>query len=375
MARDIAAAVSRAGTATVAGHFQRHVSPRQEPLRGSRAGGRWGPEGAYPVLYLGRPTDSVIVEAYRHLVETVEGMQPQMVGPRRLVTCEVEITSVLDLRESASHDAVGLTIADLCSEVGDYEACHHIGKAAYQLGLHGIIAPAASGLGETLAIFEDQLLEERAASPGRRADLGLASGRPALSQTPCDQSSTPASIASDPNWTSIDRVPPKQRTIAEVLGSSPGRRLTSAQLGQWPFLHLKDRHTLATSSGINLSFFRGASGIIPAARIASANAPKCLYMTPRPGRPLIALHSADLGGRPKWSRKRCMAPMTWKLLQLSPTPGGASRLASSSDLGVTERHGLAFSKGASPADSKSSSTDATRALPRFVSTIRNRASL
>jgi len=85
--RDIAAAVSRAGTATVAGRFQRHVSPRQEPLRGSRAGGRWGPEGTYPVLYLGRPTDSVIVEAYRHLVETVEGMQPQMAGPRRLVTC------------------------------------------------------------------------------------------------------------------------------------------------------------------------------------------------------------------------------------------------------------------------------------------------
>jgi len=38
VARDIAAAVSRAGTATVAGRFQRHVSPRQEPLRGSRSG-------------------------------------------------------------------------------------------------------------------------------------------------------------------------------------------------------------------------------------------------------------------------------------------------------------------------------------------------
>lgn len=157
MARDIAAAVSRTGTTTVAGHFQRHVSPRQEPLLGSRAGGRWGPEGAYPVLYLGRPTDSVIVEAYRHLVETVEGMEPHMVGPRRLLTCEVEITSVLDLRESANRDAVGLTIADLCSEVGNYGACHRIGKAAHQVGLHGVIAPSASGLGETLAIFEDPL--------------------------------------------------------------------------------------------------------------------------------------------------------------------------------------------------------------------------
>jgi len=160
VARDIAAAMPRAGTATVAGRFQRHVSPRQEPLSGSRAGGRWGPEGTYPVLYLGRPTDSVIVEAHRHLVETVEGMQPQMVGPRRLVTCEVEIASVLDLRESASCDAIGLTIADLCSEVGDYVACHRVGEAAHKLGLHGIIAPAAGGLGETLAVFEDRLAEE-----------------------------------------------------------------------------------------------------------------------------------------------------------------------------------------------------------------------
>lgn len=75
------------------------------------------------------------------------------------MTCEVEIANVLDLRESAGRDAVGLTIADLCSEVGEYRACHRIGEAAHQLGLHGIIAPAASSLGETLAIFEDQLPE------------------------------------------------------------------------------------------------------------------------------------------------------------------------------------------------------------------------
>ncbi len=159
MESDIARALSRASAATVAGRFQRHISPRQEPLRGSRSGGRWGPAGAYPVLYLGRPTDSVIVEAYRHLIETVEGMQPHMVGPRRLVTCEIEIMSVLDLREGASRDAVGLTVAELSSEVGNYGPCHRIGQAAYELGLHGVIAPAAGGLGETLAIFEDQLPE------------------------------------------------------------------------------------------------------------------------------------------------------------------------------------------------------------------------
>jgi hypothetical protein len=67
--------------------------------------------------------------------------------------------SVLDLRDGASRDAVGLTLAELTSEVGDYEACHRIGQAAYELGLHGVIAPSAGGLGETLAAFEDHLPE------------------------------------------------------------------------------------------------------------------------------------------------------------------------------------------------------------------------
>lgn len=102
MERDIAAAVSHLNTATVAGRFQRYVSLRQEPLRGSRAGGHWGTEDAYPILYLGRPTDSVIVEAYRHLVKTVEKCSRAWSAPRHLVTYEVKITNVLDLRQDAS---------------------------------------------------------------------------------------------------------------------------------------------------------------------------------------------------------------------------------------------------------------------------------
>ncbi len=68
--------------------------------------------------------------------------------------------SVLDLREGASRDAVGLTLAELSSEVGTYAPCHRIGQAAYELGRHGVIAPAAGGLGETLAVFEDRLPDD-----------------------------------------------------------------------------------------------------------------------------------------------------------------------------------------------------------------------
>lgn len=160
MDRSLAVAVAGCGTVDVSGTFQRHVSPRVRTLTGTAAGGRWGPEGAYSVLYLGRPTESVIVEAYRHLVDIVDGMRPELVGPRRLLTVEVDLSNVLDLRVSANQTALKLAPADLRSTPGDHARCQRIGRVAHQLGLHGIIAPAATGLGETLAIFELHLPAE-----------------------------------------------------------------------------------------------------------------------------------------------------------------------------------------------------------------------
>lgn len=160
MDRSIAVAVSSATTTTASGIFQRHASPKQRPLSGSASGGRWGAENTYPVLYLARPTDSVIVEAYRHLVEPTDGMRPDVVEPRRLVTCQVEVTNVLDLRDASNRDKVGLSILDMTSDVGDYGPCHRVAQAAHQLELHGILAPAATGVGETLALFERRLPAE-----------------------------------------------------------------------------------------------------------------------------------------------------------------------------------------------------------------------
>jgi hypothetical protein len=87
-------------------------------------------------------------------------MRPELVAPRKLSTCEVHVTMILDLRTTENQVTVGLTIEDLTSGVGDYAACHRVGQAAHQLGLHGVIAPAATGLGETLALFERHLPAE-----------------------------------------------------------------------------------------------------------------------------------------------------------------------------------------------------------------------
>lgn len=154
---NMAVAVSNARVIDVSGRFHRHTSRRVSFLEGSASGGRWGPPKAFAVLYLGRPVESVTIEAYRHLVDATEGMTASNLVPRKLWTIDVDATNVLDVRDPGSRMALGLSERDLHSEVSNYKVCQDIALAANQLGLHGIIAPAAEGHGETLALFDAQL--------------------------------------------------------------------------------------------------------------------------------------------------------------------------------------------------------------------------
>ncbi len=101
-----------------------------------------------------------MIEAYRHLVDDeLDDAQTlaASVLERRIVTCEVDVPNVLDLRPSSAQTVLALTDAQLFSDVGDYAACQAVGAAAHQLGLTGLIAPAATRLGETLALFPTNL--------------------------------------------------------------------------------------------------------------------------------------------------------------------------------------------------------------------------
>lgn len=63
----------------------------------------------------------------------------------------------VDLRTAEAQDLVGLDEASLRSEVGDNARCQAVASTAHGLGAHGIVAPAATGLGETLALFTTHL--------------------------------------------------------------------------------------------------------------------------------------------------------------------------------------------------------------------------
>jgi RES domain-containing protein len=162
MDRKLALTIASAPTCAVRGEFYRHVSPDIDHLQASASGGRWGAPSAYPVLYLGRPVDSVVIEAYRHLVDDdLDGMPASAVGPRRLLTCEIDVERILDLRDAETQRATGLDPASLRSDVGAYGPCWRISQVAHQLELWGVIAPAAGGMGETLALFQAHVPVDR----------------------------------------------------------------------------------------------------------------------------------------------------------------------------------------------------------------------
>lgn len=130
------ARVTEMGTTTVAGTFYRHAAPNRDAFAGGTAG-RWGAD--FPVIYLGRPPDSVTIEAYRHLVDPFD-IPRAAVKARILYTVTVTVTDVLDLTDPANLAISALSAPDLTSEVDDYSACQQIADAAHRLGRHAILA-------------------------------------------------------------------------------------------------------------------------------------------------------------------------------------------------------------------------------------------
>ena len=160
----LANAVAGQDPVNVTGSWQRHLPARyrDRAMEGRSSPSRWGRNPGFPLLYLGRPTNSVTVEAYRHLVDPVD--DPNILAnlvPRVLVTADVNVTEILDLRVSRTRVELGLSLSQIQSTTDDraaYSACHQVAAAAHQHGFHGLIAPAATALGETLALFSNLLV-------------------------------------------------------------------------------------------------------------------------------------------------------------------------------------------------------------------------
>lgn len=167
MPADLPNLVAAGAVTTIDGVWQRHVAApfAASALQGRRGYGRWGTREGFPVLYLGRPLDSVIIEAYRHLIDPVEDEQQaallaEHLQTRVLVTATLHVSDLLDLRNTGTRAQLGLTLDVLQSGTQDrqaYQACQQVAQVAHQLGRHGVLAPAASERGDTIALFTDNL--------------------------------------------------------------------------------------------------------------------------------------------------------------------------------------------------------------------------
>jgi RES domain len=114
---------------SVEGQWQRHVAMdhARVALDGRVGYGRWGTPNGFPVLYLGRPIESVVVEAYRHLIDPIQdaaaaAQLAQNLAPRALITCTVSVSEVLDLRHAGTRGQLSLTTTELRSDTSDRDA-------------------------------------------------------------------------------------------------------------------------------------------------------------------------------------------------------------------------------------------------------------
>lgn len=163
-----------------AGTWYRHVGVRwaHAALTGRAVPGRWC-SGGYPTLYLASTVDSAVIEFYRHTIDVfvdAADRDAAIAGvnfdPRLLVTAEVRATRLLDLRSPRARLELGLPLEVLLSDTddrGSYARCQEVASAAHQLQLHGVITPAATRAGDTLALFTDVL--PAAERPTRDGDL------------------------------------------------------------------------------------------------------------------------------------------------------------------------------------------------------------
>lgn len=168
MVPGLSAAVAAAPTAEVRGTWYRQLGARwsRTALDGRRRPGRWC-SGGYPTLYLASTVDSAVIEFYRHVIDVFvdpDDREAAISGtgfdPRVQITAEVAVTRVLDLRSARARLELDLPLEVLQCDTEDtsgYARCQQVASAAHQLQLHGVIAPAATHAGDTLALFTDVL--------------------------------------------------------------------------------------------------------------------------------------------------------------------------------------------------------------------------
>jgi RES domain-containing protein len=120
-----------------------------------RVGARFNPPGEFGALYMSLDPETPIDELLRTYARWLDTTRPEDIGaPRLLLTLDVRLSAVADLRDGGECLSWGLTPAALIAD--DWSPCQ---DAARYIRRHheALLAPSATGRGTTLAIFADRL--------------------------------------------------------------------------------------------------------------------------------------------------------------------------------------------------------------------------
>lgn len=113
-----------------------------------RTGGRWNGPRMFATVYLAQSVEGSIAESLG--LPGVFGFDPAKRLPLTLVAVEAQLRAVLDFTDARVRRAVGVTMTAMntCDWRGENAAGNEsitqaMGRAAFELGMHGIIVPSA----------------------------------------------------------------------------------------------------------------------------------------------------------------------------------------------------------------------------------------
>jgi len=127
------------------GRVWRVVTDAFDPLRPSRAGGRWD-DGSFDVLYTSASRDGALAESWFHAAKG-QPIIPSKVT-KRLYQIEADLHRVLDLSSNGKLASLGVNMVaygrlSYIQRVEEYPALQQIGEVAFFHEYQAVIVPSA----------------------------------------------------------------------------------------------------------------------------------------------------------------------------------------------------------------------------------------
>jgi RES domain-containing protein len=161
--------------ANFGGPVWRVVTDGYDPLRPSRAGGRWD-DGSFDVLYTSSTRDGALAESWFHLAKG-QPIIPSKVA-KRLYQIKAELNRVLDLSGNGKLASFGVNMAtygrlSYIQRVEEYPTLQQIGEVAFFYEYQAVIVPSARWPGTNVVILTEHVaLTQLEIAADEPVDLG-----------------------------------------------------------------------------------------------------------------------------------------------------------------------------------------------------------